>query len=102
MLQLEVLIGELVTVDGLATGTVVVGEVTTLEPIGGSIQTNQSRFTDLGTWKIHSHELGDDPVETRSGVTEALLTSAKSTEVGSGLWDYVIVELEDDAAGVGT
>jgi hypothetical protein len=34
VLQLEVLIGKLVAVDGLAAGTVVVGKVATLEPVG--------------------------------------------------------------------
>ncbi len=52
----------------LAAGTVVVGEVTTLK-----------------------HELRNDSVESRAGVTEALLTGAESTEVGSGLWDDVVV-----------
>ena len=41
MLQLEVLILELVAIDGLATSAIVVGEVTTL-----------------------AHELGDDAVES--------------------------------------
>jgi len=75
--DLEVLIGELLTVDGLATGTVSAGEVTSLE-----------------------HELWDDAVERRTSIAESLLASAESTEVLSGLWDYVIVELECDTAGL--
>lgn len=70
----EVLIRELSTVDRLTTGTVEVGEVTTLE-----------------------HELGDDTVENRVLVAVALLTSSKSTEVLGGLGDDVVVELESDA-----
>lgn len=62
VLELEVLIGELVTVDGLSTGTVSVGEVTTLQ-----------------------HEVGDDSVEGRSGVAETLFTGAQGSEVGGGL-----------------
>jgi hypothetical protein len=62
VLELEVLIGKLVAVDGLSTGTVSVGEVTTLQ-----------------------HEVGDDSVEGRSGVTETLFTSAQGSEVGGGL-----------------
>ena len=58
VLELEVLVGEGLAVDGLATSTVVSGEVTTLE-----------------------HELGDDTVEGRVGVAEALLTGAESAEV---------------------
>lgn len=74
VLQDEVLIRELVAVDGLSTGTVTAGEVTTLE-----------------------HELGDDTVEGRVGVAETLLASAESTEVGGGLGDNVVKKLENDA-----
>ena len=58
MLQAEVLVLELVAVDGLATSSVVVGEVTTL-----------------------AHETGDNPVEGGSLVAESLLASAQGTEV---------------------
>jgi hypothetical protein len=40
-------------------------------------------------------------VELAALVAEALLAGAKSTEVLCGLWDYIIVELEVDAAGLG-
>ena len=46
------------------------------------------------------HELWDDAVESRAGITEALLASAKSAEVLSGLWDNIIVQVEVDAAGL--
>ena len=36
-------------------------------------------------------------MERRTSISEALLAGAKSTEVLSGLWDYVIVEVEVDA-----
>ena len=87
MLQVEVLVGELGTVDGLATGTVAGSEVTTLE-----------------------HKVGDDTVERGALVTKALLTRGESTEVGGGLGDnagvryqgkkkYLLVkELELDGA----
>lgn len=65
----------LLAVDGLATGAVATGEVTTLE-----------------------HELGDDTVELGAGVTEAVLASAESTEVLGGLGDDVSAQLHDDAA----
>lgn len=42
------------------------------------------------------HELGNDTVERRASIAEALLASGKSTEVGGGLGHYIIVELEDD------
>lgn len=65
VLHLEVLVVELVAVDGLATGTVALGEVTSLD-----------------------HKLGNDTVESAALVVEGLaslaqtlLASAKSTEV---------------------
>jgi len=73
----EVLIGELLTVDGLATSAVATGEVTSLE-----------------------HELRDNAVEGRASVSETLLAGAESAEVLSSLWDNVIVEVEVDAAGL--
>lgn len=44
------------------------------------------------------HELGDDAVERRALVAEALLTSAESTEVLGGLGDNIVEEVEGDAA----
>jgi hypothetical protein len=76
VLLLEVLIRELLAVDGLSTGTVTAGEVTALK-----------------------HEIGDDSVEGGTGITEAVLASAELTEVLGGLWDDIVVELEDDTAG---
>ena len=67
---------KLLAVDRLAASAVVAGEVATLK-----------------------HEVGDDTVETRALVAEAVLTSAELAEVASRLGDSVVVELEDDAAG---
>lgn len=39
-------------------------------------------------------------MEGRAGIAEALLASAESAEVLSGLWDNVVVEVEVDAAGL--
>ena len=75
VLQLEVLISEFGSVDRFSSSAVVVGEVSSLE-----------------------HELGDDSVEAWSGIAEALLTSAESSEVLSSLGDYVLVEFEGDSA----
>jgi hypothetical protein len=72
---LEVLVAELLTVDGLATRAVATGEVTTLK-----------------------HELGDDTVELGARVAEALLTRAKGAEVLSRLGDLLVAEGEVDAA----
>jgi hypothetical protein len=43
------------------------------------------------------HELGNDPVEARTLVSEALLASAESTKVLGRLWDIFIEKVEHDA-----
>jgi len=77
MLSLEVLVRELLAIDGLAAGAIASSEVTTLQ-----------------------HELRDDSVELATLVAKALLTSAEGTEVLGGLWDYIVVEFEVDSAGL--
>lgn len=62
------------TIDGLATSAVEVGEVTTLK-----------------------HELGNDTVEDAVLVTVALLASAKSTEVLGSLRHNLTLQLKRDA-----
>lgn len=46
------------------------------------------------------HEVGDDAVEGRALVAEALLASAESTEVLGGLGHDVVVELKVDASSL--
>src|SRR4051812_41434669 len=46
------------------------------------------------------HELGNDTVESRPSVTEALLASAESTEVLGRLGDVFVIEDEVDATGL--
>jgi len=75
VLEGEVLVGELLSVDGLAAGAVALSKVTSLE-----------------------HEVGDDAVEGRAGVAEALLASAESAEVLDGARDGLVEEVEGDAA----
>lgn len=77
VLKVEVFISELLSVNGLSTGAVALGEVTSLQ-----------------------HEVGDDTVEARALVSESVLASAELTEVLSGLGDNLVVELEDDLSGV--
>lgn len=69
----KVLVGKLLAVDGLTTGTVTSGEVTTLQ-----------------------HEVWDHSVEWRALVAKALLTSTQGSEVLSSLWDNIVVQLEGD------
>ena len=66
VLQREVLVFELVSVDGFSTSSVVVGEVSAL-----------------------THEVGDDSVEGGSLESETLFSGAKTTEVFSCLWDDI-------------
>jgi hypothetical protein len=96
VLELEVLIGEFVAVDwrngplavgsqlkvvllseltGLATGTIALGEVTTL-----------------------NHEVLDDSVEDRALVAKALLAGGESSEVLDGLRDGLAVEANNNSA----
>jgi len=75
VLQLEVLVLELVAVDGLSTGSVVVGEVSTL-----------------------AHEVGDDTVEAGALVAEALLAGAQGAEVLGSLWHNIGSQLHNNSA----
>lgn len=47
------------------------------------------------------HELGDDTVEGGALVALTLRLLAKLTEVGSGLGDVLLVEVEGDAGRLG-
>lgn len=67
MLELEVLVGKLGAVDGLAARAVVVGEVAALD-----------------------HELLDDAVEARALVAEALLAGCERAEVLRRLIDMLV------------
>ena len=71
MLQREVLILELVSVDGLSSSSVPSSEVSAL-----------------------AHEVGDDTVEGGALVSEPLLSSAESSEVLSSLGDNIVPQLK--------
>jgi len=79
VLQGEVLVGELGAVDRLATGAVVVGEVSTL-----------------------AHEVRDNPVKGRSLESKSLLVRAKSPEVLGSLGHDIGTKLHDNTTGVGS
>ena len=70
MLQLEVLVGELLAVDALAAGAVVVREVASLQ-----------------------HEVRDHAVERAALVAVAFLHCAKRKEVISCLGDHIFAKL---------
>lgn len=59
--------------------------------------------TDIAACEVSTlqHELWDDAVELAALVSKALLASAKSTEIFGGLGDYIVIEVEVDAAFLG-
>ena len=57
----------------------------------------RSSYVTAGEVAALEHELGDDTVEGRALVAEALLAGAESAEVLGGLGNDVIVQLEVDA-----
>ena len=75
VLELEVLIRELVSVDGLSSGSVVISEITSL-----------------------AHEVSDHTVKAGTLVSESLLAGAQSTKVLGGLWDNISTQLHGDSS----
>lgn len=75
VLEREVLVLELVAVDGLAAGAIVLGEVAAL-----------------------AHEVGDDAVEGAALVAKALLAGAQSAEVLSCLRNHIRSQFDDDSS----
>ncbi len=62
----------------------------------------QRRVTYIAAGEVTplDHKFGDDAVESRALVAVAVLTSAELAEVASGFGDDIVVEFEDDAAGL--
>ena len=98
MLQLEVLVGELLAVDGLATSALL-EDASVLR--SAQLRCVVCSYVATGEVTTLEHELGDHTVELGAGVAEALLAGAESAEVLSSLGDSLIVEGEVDAAGAG-
>ena len=86
MTKLEVLIVESLTINGLATSAVAVGEVS-LErgPLGNSKYTLDHKVRN------NSVEDGTLVVKGLAGLADALLTSAQGTEVLNGLRNSLTV-----------
>ena len=93
--ELEVLICELLAVDGFAARALVVS--VSSRPRDDLIVWWCTYITtsEVSTLK---HELWNHTMELAAGVAEALLAGAESTEVLSGLWNDIVEELEVDAA----
>lgn len=109
VLQGEVLIGELLTVDGATTGTLF--RIKKLDEVqwykaskqNPSTQELEMEATNVVAGEVTTleHELGDDTVEAGSLVTLSLGELAKLTEVLGGLGDNIIEEVEGDATSLG-
>ncbi len=91
--QLEVLIGKLLAVDGLAAGAL------------GQLAWTPKADRQLGDSHVAAgkvtaleHEVRDDAVEAGAAVAETVLASAELPEVAGGLRDNVVEEVEDDTA----
>lgn len=92
----EVLIGELLTVDGAATGTL-------YSSVSASVMNVNCQETHVAAGEVTTlkHELRDDTVEAGALVTLTLGSLAELTEVASGLGDVLLVEVEDNTARLG-
>lgn len=98
MTELEVLVGELLTVDGAATGTLSLSVSFTRLDVNEYLTRTYVAAGEVTTLK---HELGDDTVEARALVTFTRGFLAELTEVASGPGDDAVEEVEDDTASLG-
>ena len=97
VLELEVLIGELLAVDGATTGTLFrIGKLDTVP------REERLRKTHVVAGEVTTleHELGDHTVEAGANVALASGLLAELTEVLGSLGDILLVEVEVDAANL--
>jgi hypothetical protein len=89
--ELEVLVGKLLAVDGLATGA--------LRRVSLSIFNVSCHGTHIATGKVPAleHEVGNDAVELGVGIAKALLAGREGAEVLYRLGDDIVKELKVDA-----
>jgi hypothetical protein len=91
--QLEVLVGKLLAIDGLATGT--------LRRVSLSVLKDACRHevTHIATGEVTAleHEVGDDAVELGAGITKALLAGGEGAEVLYRLGHDIVEKLKVDA-----
>ena len=83
VLLLEVLVWELLSVDGFSSSSVSAGEVSSLD--------HEVRDDAM--------KLGSLEVEWLSRLSDSIFSGAESAEITGGLWDNVIVKLHDDTSG---
>jgi hypothetical protein len=91
--ELEVLIGELLAIDGLATGAL---RHVSVGPRSVHVRT----YVAAGEVTALEHEVGDHTVELGASIAKALLSSAESAEVLRGLGYDIVEELEVDATSL--
>jgi hypothetical protein len=110
VLLLEVLIGELLTVDGTTTSTLLRikkirrSSMDTRKQISPTQQLKrEAGATNVVAGEVTTleHELGNDTVEARVQVALALGKLAKLTEVLGGLGDNIVEEVEGDTTSLG-
>ena len=101
--QGKVLVGELLAVDGLASGALyftvsVLAFVRDVLTVYSSPPDLDSTCIVVGEVTALAHEAGDDAVEAGALVSVALLAGAEGAEVLGRLGDDVLAELHDDLA----
>jgi hypothetical protein len=94
VLLLEVLVGELLSVDGFSTSALAKLSVCCIH------RDVYERRAYIATGEIAAlkHELRDDAVERGAFVSETVGASAQLTEVLRGLRDNLVVQVEGNAA----
>jgi hypothetical protein len=88
--QLEVLVGKLLAIDGLATGAL--GSVSY-----SVVCRDQGTYVAAGEVTTLEHEVGDHAMELGAGIAKALLAGAERAEVLCGLGYDIVEKLEVDA-----
>jgi len=97
VLQLEVLVGKFLAVDGATTGALI--ELSTLCHVTVTLLIWQLSYIATSEVTTLKHELWDDSMELGANVALTLLLGfAKLLEVLGGLGDDIVEELEVDAA----
>lgn len=92
MPELEVLIGEFLSVDGLPTGALRASAII--------VHGVYAVSTHVATGEVSAlkHEVGDDAVELGAGVAKALLAGGEGAEVLYSLGHDIVEELKVDSA----
>lgn len=96
MVLLEVLVGELLAVDGLSASALF--DVLVSASCPRSL--NDDTHVAAGEVTALEHKVRDNTVELGASVAKALLAGAQGAEVLNGLGDDVVVQVEVDAAAL--